>query len=251
MIAPLPPSTYKVALRIQNPRQPEAAVIIPAFERAHLIEQTLASVVAQQEVELELIVVDDASGDDTLARVVTFVTAHQGRFAQALVLRHEQRAGPAAARDTGMRNLTSDAALLLDSDNLLYPRCLRRCLDALHACDAAYVYPILRVFGNRQGLLSAFPFDAERLARRNYIDTLVLMRHAAWQALGGFPHLALGHEDHACWLALLERGLVGAQVPEILAEYRDHRASRTAHAALHQAEIEQMVRQAFGQTTSS
>jgi hypothetical protein len=126
-----------------------------------------------------------------------------------------------------MAHSTSPAVLLLDADNVIYPRCVRRCLEALNTSGSAFVYPILRMFGEKKGLLGVEPFDRERLGRGNYIDTLALVRRSAWQLVGGFPDLPEGLEDYAFWLALAEHGLAGSQVPEILGAYRSHRSSRT------------------------
>jgi O-methyltransferase len=219
---------HRILFRHEGDRVPEATVIVPIWNGARFLREGHASVCAQEGVAIELIVVDDGSTDESGALACRLIADDPGPLARALVVRHERNAGPAAARNTAMALATTPAALLFDIDNILYPRCVRRCLEALEAAPVAFVYPILRLMGARGGLQGIHPFDSERLARGNYIDTLAMVRRAAWAEVGGFPELDHGLEDFAFWLTLVGHGLAGAQVPEILAAYRTHEAGRTA-----------------------
>ena len=244
-IAAAPPAPSAVVFQCETNRPAEAGVIIPVLNAARFLPQALTSVARQQDVSLEVVVIDDGSTDDSVEVAREILSQHRNVFTRSLIIRHAERAGPAAARDTGMRRLSASAALLLDADNVLYPRCARRCLDALEASGAAFVYPILRVFGLRSALLSYAPFDVERLSRASYIDALALVRRSAWEAVGGFPNLAEGLEDFAFWLALVDKGFVGAQVPEILAAYRFHNASRNRAVSQHVPALCARLRAAF------
>lgn len=226
----VPPVPHDILVRHDGGRVADAAVIVPVWNGASFLPACCDAVRAQQGAGIELIIVDDGSVDGSAELAVDLVTRDLDRLARALVVRHTIRSGPAAARDTGMRLSSAPAALLLDVDNVIYPRCVRRCLDGLEASSAAFVYPILRRMGSSGGLVGYQHFDRERLARGNYIDMLAMVRRSAWEEVGGFPHLADGLEDYAFWLTLTERGYTGAQIPEILAAYRVHAAGRN-HAA--------------------
>ncbi len=239
LLAPAPPTPFGIVFSHDGGPAAAASVVIPAWRAAPFLGECLDSVLAQDQRDVELILVDDASDDETGRLALDWVRSNAPRFTRALLLRHAARAGPAAARDTALRNARGPAALLLDADNRLFPRCLSRLLAGLEASGAAFVYPILQRIGLDSGLQGFLPFDPERLKRKNYIDTLALVRVSAWRAVGGFPSLREGHEDHAFWLALLEKGLQGALVPEILAAYRVHPDSRTASSAIpRRAEID-------------
>lgn len=227
----LPPAEatpYEIVFRHETERLPEATVIVPVWNGERFLRECCESIRQQRSVEIELVIVDDNSDDGSCALACKLVSHWRDRFARALVIRHAVRAGPAAGRDTGMRLATTQAALMLDVDNVIYPQCVRRCLDALDASSAAFVYPTLRLMGTKGGLQGYQQFDRQRLARGNYIDALAMVRRSAWADVGGFPHLAEGLEDYAFWLTLTERGYKGAQIPEILAAYRVHEAGRTA-----------------------
>ena len=144
-----------------------------------------------------------------------------------------------------MRWSQAPAALLFDVDNLLYPRCLQRCLQVLECSQAAFAYPILRIFGAGSGLLGTHPFDRERLAQGNYIDTLAVLRRSAWEAIGGFPTVPEPLEDYVLWLSLVDQGFHGAQVPEILACYRMRGESRSQSWQKNLPEFRARLRRTF------
>jgi mycofactocin system glycosyltransferase len=87
-------------------------VIVPAFERPHVLETCLASLRATVP-RARLIVVDDASTDDDVGRV-----AHTHG---ALVIRHQMNRGPAAARNTGLRQATAPIVAFIDADCAVTP----------------------------------------------------------------------------------------------------------------------------------
>jgi glycosyltransferase involved in cell wall biosynthesis len=98
------------------------SVIIPTYNRAHLISATLDSVLAQTRPADEIWVVDDGSTDDTQAIVTAYADAHKNQVRY----QRQENAGPSAARNHGMRLTTGKSICFLDSDDLLHPRALER-----------------------------------------------------------------------------------------------------------------------------
>jgi hypothetical protein len=85
------------------------SVVMPAFNRAHLVARSIESALAQTYRDIEIIVVDDGSTDDTAAVVQRF--GDQVRYV------YQQNAGVGAARNTGMRHATGRYVAFLDSDD--------------------------------------------------------------------------------------------------------------------------------------
>jgi glycosyltransferase involved in cell wall biosynthesis len=113
---------------------PLVSVIIPAYNGvARYLEQAIDSVLAQTFQDFELIVVDDASTDDT-ARLVL-------RFARARYCRRPENGGQAAARNDGARLAQGAYLAFLDQDDLWDPSFLEATLALLQASpEAALVH---------------------------------------------------------------------------------------------------------------
>jgi glycosyltransferase involved in cell wall biosynthesis len=94
-----------------NTAFPKVSVIIPTHNRAHVIRRALRSVLCQTYGNLEVIVVDDASTDDTV-EVVQSVNDNRIIF-----LRQETRQGAAAARNVGIRAASGEFIAFQDSDD--------------------------------------------------------------------------------------------------------------------------------------
>ncbi len=102
---------------------PSINVVIPVWNRAHLIGRAIASVVDQDlpagDWSLQVLVVDDGSTDDLAGALRRF-------GAQVSCIRHERNAGAAAARNTGIRAAKCDYLAFLDSDDVWLPNKLAR-----------------------------------------------------------------------------------------------------------------------------
>jgi glycosyltransferase involved in cell wall biosynthesis len=94
---------------------PLVSVIIPAYNRAHLVGRAIASVLAQSYRNFEIIVVDDASTDD-LAAALAEVDSPQLRC-----ITHPRNRGAAAARNTGIAAASGELVAFLDSDDVWFP----------------------------------------------------------------------------------------------------------------------------------
>lgn len=111
---------------------PVVSVVIPTFNRAHLVGQAIDSALNQTDPHAEVIVVDDGSTDDTKAVV--------RRYGDRVLYVKTSHGGVAHARNVGMRHARGRYLTFLDSDDLLYPYALElqsRLLDRFP--DAALV----------------------------------------------------------------------------------------------------------------
>ncbi len=95
---------------------PLVSVVVPTFNRAHLIGRTIGSVLAQSYPALEVIVVDDGSTDDTRETIAR----DYGDDARVRYV-YKQNGGPASARNTGFAQSRGEYVALLDSDDTWYP----------------------------------------------------------------------------------------------------------------------------------
>jgi glycosyltransferase involved in cell wall biosynthesis len=200
-------------------------VIVPLYNYAGFIVEALESVRAQTLETLDLIVIDDASTDDSLAVARDWAERNHARFNRILVLRNRANAGLARTRNAGFDAAETPFVLPLDADNRLLPECCARTLAVAQEQGAAFAYPGIQYFGGMDHVIGMAPFVPMKLAGGNYIDAMALVAKPTWVAVGGYVHIEHGWEDYDFWCRFAERGLLGVRVGEVLAEYRVHEAS--------------------------
>lgn len=126
---PMAPADVATILLADTVRQPVVSVVIPTHNRSQLVARAIRSVQRQTYAKLEIIVVDDASNDDTAA-VVQSIADPRIRY-----VRHERNRGGAAARNTGICAATGDYIAFLDDDDEWEPAKTSTQLQALATCD--------------------------------------------------------------------------------------------------------------------
>lgn len=114
-------------------RNPDVSVILPTRNRARSIVRAAASVLAQTHGSLELLVVDDASSDDTAALLATIDDPRMK------VIRLERPGGAAAARNRGLAAASGAFAAFQDSDDAWRPHKLAVHLEAMGAAPASVI----------------------------------------------------------------------------------------------------------------
>lgn len=94
------------------------SVIIPTYNRAHLISRAIGSVINQTYTNWELLVVDDASEDNT-EEVIKKISDSRIKF-----IKCKLNVGNAGARNAGIKNSIGEYIVFLDSDDEMMPDCL-------------------------------------------------------------------------------------------------------------------------------
>ncbi|MFY9621706.1 MAG: glycosyltransferase [Pyrinomonadaceae bacterium] len=217
-------------------KSPLVSVVMPAYNAARHIAESIESVREQTFEDWELIVVDDGSTDDTRIIVETYA-AREAR------LRCFQRpnGGPAAARNTGLREARGTLVAFLDADDLWLSGKLEAQLALLEEKDVDLVYTDGDIFSDEatQSPDERFHIVAgetrgvemfRTLFASNHIGTLsVLVKREALDAVGLFDENLVGGicEDYDLWLRLARNGASFYGIAEKLVKYRRHAASTT------------------------
>ncbi len=101
-------------------RLADVTVVVPAFNAANYIENTIASVLAQTVVPAELVVVDDGSTDDTAAVVQATFACHESHQSRVRLL-SQKNSGVCVARNAGLAAAKGQAVMFVDADDVLLP----------------------------------------------------------------------------------------------------------------------------------
>src|SRR5882672_3604168 len=116
------------------------STIIPVYNRAAMLCEAVASVLAQTYRPVEIIIIDDGSTDDTPATIAGLAAAHPEIRTHRIA-----NSGPGTAREEGRKLARGEFIQHLDSDDLLPPRRFELLVAALHAHpDAGVAYGMSR-----------------------------------------------------------------------------------------------------------
>ena len=208
------------------------SAVIPTYNRAQFVREAIDSVLQQDYVDVELIVVDDGSRDGT-ATVVA-------EFGPAVRYLWQENRGVSAARNRGVALSTGDLIAFLDSDDLWAPRKVSAQVayfeahpDA-QAChtDEVWIRRGVRVnerhIHRKQG---GWQFVAS-LPRCLISPSAVMMRRGLWELLGGFDESLPACEDYDLWLRLTAVTPVGFLPDRLVTKRGGHadQLSRTTPA---------------------
>jgi Glycosyl transferase family 2 len=199
------------------------SVVIPTRDRAAMLATTLRSVLWQDDVDLEVIVVDDGSTDATPEVVPA------AGDARVTHVRRDEPHGLAPARNLGAGRASGEWVGFVDDDDVWGPDKLARQLAAAAAADRGWVYVGAVAVGERLAIVSGKPPPAPEavmaaLPRSNPVPgggSNVVMRRDLFERVGGFDERFSPCEDWELWGRVTRHGPPAA-VPEPLMGYRLH-----------------------------
>jgi glycosyltransferase involved in cell wall biosynthesis len=219
---------------------PTVSVVIPTRNRWSLLKDTLACALGQRDVELEVVVVDEACTDETPEQLAAYPDS------RLRVIRNERPLGVAGARNRGIAAARGEWVALLDDDDLWSPDKLRSQIELATLAGADFVYTaVLAIDADRFPLRTyAAPPPSElpeRLERINMLPATasnLIVRRVRLEELGAFDERL--HQVADWDLALrLARSAVGAAVAEVHVGYLQHVGSmRTGSDAALRRELE-------------
>lgn len=206
---------------------PLVSVVIPAYNAAPWIGETLESVLAQTFQDFEVIVVDDGSKDDTAAVVA--------RFKRVQCIR-KPNGGQASARNVGIRAAQGEYVAFVDSDDLWLPDKLRMQTDLLRQSGLAWVYSDAYAFDDETHRTLFIFSKVRRQYSGDILEQLFLadfipmptpiVKRGVFEQIGYFDESDTSRyaEDWDMWLRIAACFPVGL-VNQPLAQYRVHAAS--------------------------
>jgi len=200
-----------------------ASVVIPTHNRSEWLRVTLRSVIRQRDTDLEVIVVDDGSADDTRGTVASFEDP------RIRLLRHDTPRGVSASRNHGAAEASGVWLAFLDDDDVWAPEKLVSQIEAGSTTGRAWVYTgsvnvdeSLRVV---YGAPPPPPDEVVRAVRRYNVvpggGSGVIVRRDEFETVGPFDLRLKNTEDWEMWMRLAERG-PPAWVPQPLLGRRIH-----------------------------
>lgn len=147
---------------------PLVSIIIPTFNRAHLIGETLDSIIAQTYTNWECIIVDDGSNDDT-DKLMDVYQERDIRFKY----RHRSKNKPKGAnscRNIGLSESKGDYIIFFDSDDLMTPDHIEIKINSILKYKTDFVITKTKYFNSDKDLEKYYKFDQFEITAYNYIS---------------------------------------------------------------------------------
>jgi glycosyltransferase involved in cell wall biosynthesis len=206
------------------------SVVIPAYNAARTLDETLLSVRSQTHQSLDIVVVDDGSTDAT----ASVAKAHAEADPRVRIIRQPNQ-GVAAARNTGWQAARSEYIGMIDSDDLWAPTFVEKLLAAMIAggpkAGVAYCF-FTHIDAESTAVIFPTPEPCEgevldKILVHNFTGcgSTILVRRAAFLATGGFDNSLRASGAQGCddWLfcCLAAEQFRYVCVPEVLVGYRE------------------------------
>lgn len=199
-------------------RSIDVSIVTPYYNTEAFFVETFVSLQAQTLANWEWVIVDDGSPDqesvDRLMKLASMDT-------RVRVIRQEN-AGPSAARNRSFTATSGRYICLLDSDDMVEPTYLEKCVWFLESNpEFAFCNSYTVVFGDQQYLWTqGFERNKEHLTANSGPPISVIRRQAFIDSGGFDPTIRFGHEDWDFWLAMAKAGHWGFTICEFLQWYR-------------------------------
>jgi len=215
-----------------NDTPPAISVVVTLYNYSTYIQQCLKSLEDSHTAAIpggiEVVIVNDASTDDSLKQAMAFqkTSCHPVR-----VIDKRLNTGLADARNIGLQLARAPHVFIMDADNLVFPRALEELHARIIKDGSAAVYSMLCRFqgahNNREGLLSYYDWDPRMLVEFPYIDAMAMFDREQLIKIGSYDNELyklgwFGWEDYDLWLRIAKAELRVSFVPNVLCLYRHH-----------------------------
>jgi glycosyltransferase involved in cell wall biosynthesis len=196
----------------------KVTIIIPCYNNASTIVQTLNSVMQQDYESIEIIIVNDGSSDNTDAVINEYMKLNKK---YSIVFINQKNGGPSKARNTGADKANSPYLIFLDADDLLLPSFVSKCMVKIESDpDLNIIYTKGNYFGARSGEWNLPVFSIPVFIEANCIPVTALIRKKIFEKVGGFDEKLNYTEDWELWIKIIKEFGGVFRIDESLFLYR-------------------------------
>ncbi len=194
-------------------------IVTPFYNSSPLFHETARSVLQQSFQQWKWLIVNDGSSDGASLSVLD---VYRNADARIQVIDHTTNKGPSAARNTGFRTAHTQYVFQLDSDDLIEPTTIEKCLWFLESHpEFSFVNSWEIGFGSQQYLWNVGFERGRDFLEESLIGGRGLVRVYVHRAVAGYDEtIREGFEDWDFWLRCANSGYWGATLPEHLYWYR-------------------------------
>lgn len=206
---------------------PEISIIIPVYNKAIYIEDTIQSALAQTFSSIEILVVNDGSEDGS-GEVCEKIAGQDTR----IVYWEQPNQGVVAARNNAIKKAKGKYIFPLDADDLIVPDCLEKMYRAIESNEVDVVYSYVSRKQDGSSVMRYPEVGVPSILVKNCVPVSALFRRSEWERYGGYrSNMSGGLEDWDFWLNFVEDGRKFLLISEPLLFWRPVDGSRNKMAS--------------------
>jgi glycosyltransferase involved in cell wall biosynthesis len=215
---------------------PKVSIIIPCFNNSKTIIESINSVVNQNYRELEIIIVNDGSTDESEEIIEKYISLNDKRLINLI---NQNNQGPSAARNNGAKIANGKYLLFLDGDDKIDINYLTKCINIFEENkNLSIVYTKSEYFGAKKGSWKLLDFKIERFLVQNIIPITALIKKIDFDECLGFDENLKFAEDWDLWIKIIKRNDNVFKIKEPLFFYRKDETKKSITDTIKQDEIE-------------
>lgn len=198
----------------------KVSIIIPCYNQAKFVSETIESALKQTYENLEIVIVNDASTDNSVEIIKSYVD----KYANIAFINQSVNGGLSNSRNIAIEAATGEYILPLDSDDIIAPSYVEKAAKILDENpQIGMVYCEAEFFGAKNGKWELCEYNKDNFIFNNCIFCSALYRKSTWLQAGKYNlNMNLGYEDYDMWLSFIELGFEPYRIPEVLFYYRQH-----------------------------
>lgn len=222
---------------------PLVSVVVITYNSSKYVLETLESIKNQTYKNIELVISDDCSTDETVAICQKWVEENKIEFTDAKFISAEKNGGIPANCNQGLNNSRGEFIKLIAGDDLLLPRCVELFLEAVAgnpdaSCFASDMYAMQGDMVSKKYsiLRHRFPKNASKQLD-NFIKygpipgPALFFRTDALRQVGGYDERYRGFEDYPMYIKLTSAGYYFVVIDNSSVLYREHPESITKNGS--------------------
>lgn len=204
----------------------KVSVIIPVYNSSKHLRECLDSVIRQSYKNLEIIIVDDKSSDDS----VSIIESYKDKRIKLIKL--EKNSGVAVARNVGIDNSIGMYISFIDSDDYWKKDKIKKQVNFIKKNDYTFIYSDYAFYKNGKTHNTNVPKSItynEALKNTTIFTSTVMfnMNHLTKEDIY-MPNIKRG-QDTACWWKVLKKGVIAYAVKDVLSIYRVENGSLSSN----------------------
>jgi glycosyltransferase involved in cell wall biosynthesis len=213
----------------------KVSIIIPSYNSGKFLNKAIESVVSQSYRNLEIIIVNDGSIDDTEKIAKNW----QEKDKRIRYIRHHKNRGLGAARNTGIKNSQGEYIAFLDADDVWLPQKIEIQLKKLNELNADLIFSNWYIWEPENDTkIKAFDSDFIKdkkdllkfFIKKNFGNpSTALLKKSSLNIVGLFDESLKSSEDYDLWLRFCQKGMKIAFVDQPLIYYQVHPDQMTAN----------------------